>query len=184
MNKGDGMKKYIALFRGINIGGHHLLPMKELKTILEKHGAQNVRTYIQSGNAVFQHKAAGAAAFADKIGDAIQRSRGFRPYILLTDASALEKAIAENPFPEAEKDPKSLHVFFLASAPRKPDLDLLASIKTHTERFILKGAAFYLHAPEGVGRSKLPACVEKALGVAATARNWRTVCEIRNMAKE
>jgi len=177
------MKTYIALFRGINVGGNNLLPMNVLRAILEKLGAEQVKTYIQSGNAVFQHKAAGTAKFADKISAAIQESRGFKPYILLMEASDLEKAIAANPFPEGEKEPKSLHIFFLHSAPKKPDLATLESLKSKTERFFLKGKEFYLHAPEGVGRSRLAARAEKALGVAATARNWRTVLEIMDMAK-
>jgi uncharacterized protein (DUF1697 family) len=177
------MKTYIALFMGINIGGNNLLPMKELKAILEKLGSENVKTYIQSGNAVFHH-AAKSDELANKISVAVHKNSGFKPHVLLREPIDLEKAVAANPFPEAEKDPKHLHVFFLGSVPRKPDLDTLESIKIKSERFALKGKLFYFHAPDGVGRSKLAGRVEKALGVAATARNWRTVLKLLEMAKE
>jgi uncharacterized protein (DUF1697 family) len=91
--------------------------------------------------------------------------------------------MANNPFPEAEAEPSTLHLGFLASTPKSPDLKKLASIKTETERFQLIEDVFYLHAPEGVGRSKLAASSEKLLGVSMTDRNWRTVCKLREMAE-
>ena len=87
----------------------------------------------------------------------------------------------ENPYPEAETEPKSLHLYFLAAEPENPDLTKLHSLKTDTERFSLQGKVFYLHTPAGIGRSKMAAGVEKALGVPATARNWRTVNKIMAM---
>jgi uncharacterized protein (DUF1697 family) len=89
-----------------------------------------------------------------------------------------------NPFPEAESEPKTLHVYFLASSPECPDLDALEGIKGERERFVLKDEIFYLHAPDRVGRSKLAANAEKLLGVPATARNWRTVRKVMAMAKQ
>jgi uncharacterized protein (DUF1697 family) len=76
---------------------------------------------------------------------------------------------------------KSLHFFFLASTPAKPDLDALAKLKSSSEEFKLGKNVFYLHAPDGIGRSKLAAKVEKALGVPATARNWNTVSKLMVM---
>lgn len=178
------MKTYIALFRGVNVGGSNVLPMKELAALLETIGARGVKTYIQSGNAVFQHEAASPAQLSSRIGAAIQASHGFEPQILLLDVADLERAMASNPFPEAEAEPKSLHLYFLATAPQNPDLTTLDSIKQDFERFRLVGDVFYLHAPGGIGRSKLAAQVEKALAVAATARNWRTVCAVLAMAKQ
>lgn len=178
------MKTYIALFRGINVGGSNVLPMKDLAALLEQLGARGVKTYIQSGNAVFQHEAASPAQLSGRIGAAIQASRGFEPEILLLDVADLERAMAANPFPEAGSEPKTLHLYFLASAPQNPDLQTLEGLRQETERFELVGNVFYLHAPGGIGRSKLAARVEKALGVAATARNWRTVSAIMAMAKD
>jgi uncharacterized protein (DUF1697 family) len=95
----------------------------------------------------------------------------------------LERAMASNPYAEAESEPKSLHLYFLASEPQDPDLKTLESIRVDSERFALQGKVFYLHAPDGIGRSRLAARVEKALGVPATARNWRSVSKIVAMAK-
>ena len=177
------MKTYIAFFRGINVGGNNVLPMKELVTLLENLGSQSVKTYIQSGNAVFQNEEEDASLLSNRIRAAIKKSHGFEPQVLMLEPEEIERAVGSNPFPEAESEPKTLHVHFLASMPKNPDLGALESIKSDRERFALKDKVFYLHAPDGIGRSKLAAKAEKLLGVSATARNWRTVCKIMAMAK-
>jgi uncharacterized protein (DUF1697 family) len=176
-------KTYIALFRAINVGGKNVLPMKELVAVLEGLGARNVRTYIQSGNVVFESPEKDASRLASKMGQAIKKRFGFEPHVLLLELEDLERAIKKNPFPEAESDPQALHTGFLASAPQKPDLKALESLKTKSERFRLIDRVFCLHAPEGIGRSKLAAKAEKLLGVPMTDRNWRTVCKIQDMAR-
>ena len=177
------MKTYIALFRGLNVGGTNILPMNELVSVLEKIGARNVKTYIQSGNAVFQHEETNASLVSIKISAAIKKSHGFEPQVLLLELEEMGKAVESNPFPEAESEPKALHLYFLEAIPENPDFDTLASIKSNRERFALRDGVFYLHAPGGIGRSKLAARAEKLLGVSATARNWRTVRKILAMAK-
>lgn len=177
------MKTFVALLRGINVGGKAMLPMKELAAILGEIGCQNVKTYIQSGNAVFESTDKNAARLADRIGGEIKKRRGFAPHILLLELKDMERAINDNPFPEAETDPQSLHLGFLAAVPSSPDLKKLESLKSATERFQLGNHVFYLHAPEGIGRSKLAANAEKLLGVPMTDRNWRTVCKLLEMAK-
>lgn len=178
------MKTYIALVRGINVGGKGLLPMKELVAILESLGSQKVTTYIQSGNAVFQHKVGEASKLAGKTSAAIEKKRGFAPHVLVLDAKELKQAVDGNPFPEAEAEPKSLHVFFLDAKPAKATLKPLTVLKSDSERFELSGNVFYLHAPDGIGRSKLAANVERQLGVPATSRNWRSVCKLLEIANE
>ena len=178
------MKTYIALFRGINVGGHNVLPMKDLVTLLENIGAQNVKTYVQSGNAVFQSKETSAPMLSNTISATIKEDHGFEPQVLLLELEEMQKTVGSNPFPEAESEPKTLHLHFLASVPKDPDFDALESIKTDRERFVLKDSVLYLHAPDGIGRSKLAANAEKILGVSMTARNWRTVCKIMAMAKQ
>ena len=173
----------IALFRGINVGGNRQLPMAELRTMLEKHGCAEVRTYIQSGNAIFCSKASDYAGLAKRIGAAVAKSRGFEPRVLILTRSELEKAAAANPFPQASAKPQSLHLFFLADTPTKPDLKALAALKTLTEQFVLKGKVFYLYPPDGLGKSKLAEKAERLLGVDATARNWRTVTTLVEMAQ-
>lgn len=176
------MKTYIALLRGINVGGKNMLPMKDLVAVLESLGLQNIKTYIQSGNVVLQTKAADTAKLANTISAAIRKSYGFAPQVLLLASSALEEAIKANPYPAAEAAPNTLHVAFLAAIPPNLDLDALERIRAASERFQLAGNVLYLHAPEGIGRSKFAASMERLLGVPATSRNWRTVCKLMMMA--
>jgi len=178
------MKTYVALIRGINVGGKNLLPMKVLVPVLEDLGARRVMTYIQSGNAVFQGPDEDLSRLSGKITREIEKRRGFAPHVLLLKPADIERVIRKNPFPEAEGDPASLHIGFLASAPEKPDLKTLSRLKSESERFHLSDRVFYLHAPAGIGRSKLAAKAEHLLGVQMTDRNWRTVCKLREMAQE
>ena len=177
------MQTLIALFRGINVGGRNKLPMRALVAVLEDLGLTDVKSYIQSGNAVFHADGVDNAELSDAITTAIQERHGFAPQVLLLGISDLANAIAANPFPEAEVDPKSLHLYFLASLPAEPDLESLAEGQLASEQFALAGMVFYLHAPDGIGRSKLAANVEKAMGVPVTARNWRSVSKILELAE-
>ena len=178
------MEIYIALFRGINVGRTGSLPMKELAAILQELGCQNVRTYIQSGNAVFASPDQDADRLADAIGAKIKEQRGFEPQVLLLKRAEFEEAIAANPFPEAENDPQTLHLGFLTSPPPNPDLAAIEKIRAASERCRLIGRVFYLLAPEGIGRSKLAAKSERLLGVPMTDRNWRTVQALAAIARE
>jgi uncharacterized protein (DUF1697 family) len=176
------MNTYIALFRGINVGGKTVLPMKDLVEILEGLGCEKVRTYIQSGNAIFQcNKDRGRTIGKDTSSEILKRY-GFGPKILLIEEAALQDAIDNNPYETG--DGKALHFFFLDSHPAHPDLEQLMSIKARSEEFKLNKSIFYLHAPDGIGRSKLAAKVEQALGVPATARNWNTVSKLMAMVKQ
>lgn len=174
----------IALLRAVNVGGNHLLPMKEFVHLLESMGLTNVRTYIQSGNAVFQTKKSDVAVLAGKIKSRIKRDHGFAPETVVLTLNELKRAVAANPYPQADANPQSLHLVFLDSAPKKPDLAALEKLKQDSEHFALKGKAFYFYAPDGVGRSRLFARIEKSLGVTGTARNWRTVRCLLEMAQE
>jgi len=170
---------YIALLRGINVGGKNTLPMKDLTGILECMGYSDVSTYIQSGNAVFRSKTKCSNKTAIEIGSKIMESHGFTPKILLLEVSELKDAIENNPF--RAEDGKGLHFFFLEAKPNNPDLTKLMNLKSASEEFKLDGSVFYLLAPDGIGHSKLAAAVEKSMGVAATARNWNTVNKLISM---
>jgi uncharacterized protein (DUF1697 family) len=178
------MRTYVALFRGINVGGHNRLPMEDLVAAMESVGARDVATYIQSGNAVFRNEGTDASSLSDAIKAAIEGRHGFGPQVLVLESEKIERVVGSNPFPEAESEPKTLHAYFLAASPRHPDLDGLEDIKGDRERFILSDDVFYLHAPDGMGRSKLAANAEKLLGVPTTARNWRTVLRVMEMANQ
>ena len=175
------MNTLIALLRGINVGGHNKLPMKELIALLESVDLQNVKTYIQSGNVVFQTPRNDRAKLSEEISTAIGQRHGFRPQVMLLSMVDLETAVSQNPFPQATEEPKTLHFYFLETSPPTPDLAKLAAAQTDREQFALIDKVFYLHTPDGIGRSKLAAAVEKGLGVSTTARNWRTVSKILEM---
>ena len=175
------MNTYIALLRGINVGGNNKLPMKELVVVLQGLGLHNVKTYIQSGNVVFQSERTDRLNLPQEITAAIKASHGFAPAILLLDAAELHTAMQKNPFPEGEAEPKSLHFFFVDGEP-KINWDALERLKIANERYQLIGKVFYLHAPDGIGRSKLAENLGKGWGVNVTARNWRTVNEVMQMA--
>jgi uncharacterized protein (DUF1697 family) len=176
------MNTYIALFRGINVGGNHMLPMKDLKLVLEQNGCVDVRTYIQSGNVIFRSAMSDRARLAKRLSAAVSSSHGFEPRVLVLTRDELQSAVAGNPFTEAVENPKSLHLFFLAEPPKHPDLKSFEAMKAPTEHFELKGSIFYLHTPDGFGTSKLAERAMKLLGVEATARNWRTVTTLLDMA--
>ncbi|NNC37996.1 MAG: DUF1697 domain-containing protein [Hyphomonadaceae bacterium] len=176
------MTTWIALLRGINVGGNNILPMKELRALLEGEGFENIRTYIQSGNCVFMAGATDANELADKIAGRIERMFGFKPAVLVLKRQDLQQVVERNPFATLVKDPKTMHFSFLKSPATDPDLHALEAIKIDTEQFKLIDSVFYLYAPEGIGRSKLATQVEKKLGVPATARNLRTVLKLLELA--
>ncbi len=175
------MATYIALFRGINVGGKTVLPMKSLTTIMEEQGCRNVRTYIQSGNVVFD-SAKQAGKLGEQISSAISQVHGFKPKVWLLTEAELRDAIDHNPF-DTEVG-KALHFFFLESEAKRADLSILKPVQKESEKFKLHKKIFYLFAPEGIGRSKLAEKIGQALGVDVTARNWNTVNKLRLMVEE
>jgi len=177
------MKTWVLLLRGINVGGRNVLPMKELAVGLTSLKMLNVRTYIQSGNVVFQFKGKLPKTLNKRIADSIEERDGFRPGTFILSSEELEETIAANPFPEATGDPKSLHCFFLSEPVEKMPREQLNELASATEKWRLINQTFYLHAPDGVGRSKLAAGVEKTLGVPTTARNWKTVLKLSDMVR-
>lgn len=179
------MNTWVALLRGINVGGANRLPMAELRKLLERLGLEGVRTYIQSGNVVF-----GSAndntpgALGERIEATIEKHHGFRPRVLVLSEARFREALEANPFPEAEAEPKTLHLYFLGESPVDADATALEAVASPTERFRLGDRVLYLHAPDGFGRSKLASRAEALLGVPATARNWRTVTRLRKMIED
>jgi len=177
------MPIYIALFRGINVAGN-ILPMTELVSILESLSCQNVKTYIQSGNAVFSHPTADRVQLSSRITAEIQARRGFESCVILLTFAEIEAAMAANPFTHAVFNPSRLHLGFLASIPKSPNLQAIDKLRIPSESYQLIDRVFYLYAPDGIGRSKLAASTEKLLGVTMTDRNWNTVVKLVEMAEE
>ncbi len=174
------MNTWVALLRGVNVGGNNILPMKELKALLAGLGFCGVQTYIQSGNCVFQYEDADAALITQRIEDAIDQAFGFRPPVLVISAAALTAAINANPYPDA--DPKTVQLFFLFAPAPNADLAALEALRAETEQYHLTDPVFYLHAPDGIGRSKLVAKLDKFIPAQKTARNLRTALKLQDMA--
>lgn len=158
--------------------------MKQLKATLLGIDCQNVETYIQSGNVVLQHAQSTPHELSQLISGEIQRSYGFQPRILVLTLAEFQQAAANNPFQHAQAVPKTLHLYFLAAPVEKANFELMHAIKKDNESFELIGQVFYLHAPDGIGRSKLAEKVEKLLAVQATARNWSTVSKLMVLASQ
>jgi len=153
--------------------------MKDLRRIFHEQGFENVETYIQSGNVVYRGRKAQINNLSESLSCAIYQTHGFKPKVLILDAFFLKNAIKNNPF--NSHDEKFLHYGFLASTPQKPDFDLLNKFASNSEDFQLKNNVFYLSAPDGIGRSKLAQRIEKAMTVAVTGRNARTVNKLMSM---
>jgi uncharacterized protein (DUF1697 family) len=118
------------------------------------------------------------------IESALAEVRGVESRVLVLSENEFKQAIASNPFTRAEENPSTLHPFFLSRPPRSSDIESLNTLKAVSESFVLAGNAFHLNAPDGIGRSRLASRVERLLGVDATARNWRTVSKVLEMANE
>jgi uncharacterized protein (DUF1697 family) len=171
---------YVALLRGINVGGNNILPMQDFRELLAKLECTDVSTYIQSGNAVFNHSG-GATSLSAAISNSIEESFGFRPAVMVLAAKDFSAIAAENPFAKKVAEPKTLHIWFARGRIENADSERIAALAAKDETYHLTETAFYLHAPNGIGRSKLAAGVEKCLGVEGTGRNWRTVGKILEM---
>lgn len=176
------MRTWIALIRGINVGGHNRLPMKGLSQIFQAAGCQKVKTYIQSGNVVFNARVRSVGQFGDAIGRAIEKEYGFRPGIQLITAEALRTAIAANPYPEAASEPKSLHLGFLEGSPQKTHISDASRLLSDSESFTVIGSRLYVHAPDGIARSKFARGIDRAFRTSMTARNWRTITKLAELA--
>jgi uncharacterized protein (DUF1697 family) len=175
---------YAALLRGINVGGAKKVPMADLRTLLEGLGHGGVRTYLQSGQAVFASDHGEEESLAVELAGAIEKRFGFAVDVIVRDHAYL-KAIADGcPFPAAELEAKQLHVTYFSApvdAERFAEIDQAAYLP---EEFRLGDRALYLYAPNGLGRSKLAEHLSKPRlnkGVIATSRNWNTVVKLVEM---
>ena len=181
------MPTFVALLRGVNVGGR-TLPMADLRTLVEGLGCTGVRTYVQSGNVVFEGSGT-PAALAAGLAQAIAADRGFEVPVIVRRAGDLARTVAANPFvaegldPDAE--PRLFHVTFLGASPDPAAVaELVAATRPHhPDTFRWQGTDIYLHIPGGYGETKLTnALFERRLGVPATTRNWRTVTTLASMA--
>ncbi|MEU9477585.1 DUF1697 domain-containing protein [Streptomyces sp. NPDC048191] len=179
------MTTYAALLRGINVGGSKKMPMADLRTLLTGLGHTGVRTYLQSGQAVFTAGHGDEESLAAELTGAIEEHFGFAVDVLVRDHAYLTAVAEACPFPAADLEPRQLHVTYF-SAPVTPDryagIDQAAHLP---EEFRLGDRCLYLYAPEGVGRSKLAEALSRPRltrgGLIATSRNWNTVLKLAEL---
>jgi uncharacterized protein (DUF1697 family) len=178
------MNTYISFLRGINVGGHAKIKMKELSELYESFGFKNVKTYVQSGNVVFD-SAGESDKISKKIETGIQKQFGLDVKVMVRTPEEIKRIIKNNPFLKRKAiDIVRLHVIFLSEKPEPALIKDLKVNKKESEEFIISGSEIYLYFPEGMGTAKLqPGILEKKLNVAATARNWNTVNALAEMAK-
>ncbi|MCC6660919.1 MAG: DUF1697 domain-containing protein [Phycisphaerales bacterium] len=177
------MERFVALYRGINVGGRNPVKMDGLRAMHERLGHRAVESYIQSGNIVFSGKGP-AATIARMIAAEFARSFGFAARVIVVPGAAWGGAVRRNPYAgfSAER-PKTVHAGFCEGTPSVKGLEDLRQRTGGTEEFVVAGGVVYLHAPDGFGTSKFAAGMEKACGVPMTVRNWCTVEEIAEMIK-
>lgn len=171
------MISYIALLRGVNVGGHRKLPMAELRTHLLALGYRNARTLLASGNVVFDAPVADPAELEARLEADLRRAFGLSTDVLVRDPQAWGAVIDGNPYPEeARRDPSHLLVVALKAAPAAAVVRKLLDCHKGPERIhVPAGAsAAYVYYGEGMADSKLNL---KALGV-GTGRNWNTALKL------
>ena len=174
------MTKYIAFLRGINVGGHKLIKMDNLRGIFKSMGLSNIRTYIQSGNAGFETKESDKEHLKIKIEKHLKKKLGYHVPVLLRELSALENMLARDPFKGyTDNEQIKLYVCFLEKPPDKIPILPLINQKEGLELIkIIKTDAYLISHPIK-GRYGFPNnFIEQELQVISTARNWNTVVKI------
>lgn len=176
------MGRFVALLRGINVGGRAKVPMAELRALCGRLGWAGAQTYIQSGNVVFEAEGE-AAALEAALEEALGAKFGFTPAVMVRSAAQWQGSAAANPFPEAAAETPNLVLMGLTKLPVAAEADTaLEARAAHGERVALAGGALWFHYRAGVGASKLtPALIDRLAGSPLTARNWRTVQKIGEM---
>jgi len=180
------MAVLISMLRGVNVGAHNRIKMDELRELYQSLKLDDPRTFIQSGNVIFHTRQKNLSQIAKSIQDAIGKTFGFRPEVILRTTDELRKAVAASPFADRPSlEPGKILVTFLSAEPGREAHATLAALKGYPEELHLKGRELYIYFPNGAGTSKLPwSSVEKLLKVTGTARNWNSVIKMLAMAEE
>ena len=172
------MTRYVALVRGINVGGRAVMPMAQLRGAFSDLGCEDVQTYVQSGNVLFG-STAGAARLVPALEQRLGEDLGRPVRVVLRTRAQLVDVLGRNPLSGGGRDHAKLHVTFLAD---RPAPSLVAALDTGAylpEEFRVTTTAVYVHCPNGYGRAKITnSFFERALRVAATTRSLKTVTEL------
>jgi len=175
---------HVALLRGINLGGKNKLPMRELAAMFDDAGCGEVRTYIQSGNVVFDATARVAKTIPVAVAAAIRARFKLEVPVLVRTAAEMEAVVRDNPFLARGADVDTLHVMFLAGEPSAAQVAALDPARSPGDSFEVRGREVYLALPNGVARSKLTnAWFDSKLGTISTGRNWRTVQKLLELTR-
>ena len=176
----------VALLRGINVGGKNKLLMRDLAAMFSEAGCEDVRTYIQSGNVVFRAGSALARRVPVLIGEAIAARFGYRVPVLTRTAGELAAVILANPFLGVAAEVGQLgqlHVGFLADRPEAAAVDALDPDRSPPDEFAVVGREVYSYCPQGIARTRLTTrYFESKLSTTMTARNWKTVLKLHELA--
>ncbi len=173
---------YVALLRGINVGGKNKLPMKELAALFDNAGCSDVRTYIQSGNVIFSAAKSLAIRVPGLIARAILDRYGIRVPVVTRTSDELRDVARNNPFLNRGADEGKLHVAFIADRPDAEKVGALDPSRSRPDEFAVHGHEVYLHCPNGFARTRLTNdYFDRTLATTCTIRNWRTVLKLLEM---
>lgn len=177
------MEKYISFLRGINVSGKNPIKMELLKKIYAELQFENIQTYVQSGNVVFQFRKAAPGRLSEIISQKIRKELNMEVPVLVLRHGELKNIIANSPFADdAAKDTRYLHVTLLSQVPAMMDHSVFDAQKENGEAYLLAANAVYLYCPNGYGKTKLSnALFEKKLKTLATTRNWKTLLALLEM---
>ena len=191
------MTRYIALLRGINVGGNTKVSMPELKVLFESLGFESVKTYINSGNVGFDVKAGKSGVssphgsrgsmgeespLVEHIEQSILKRFSLPIQVMVRGKKAIETILSDNPFAGEWESHKEMHVLFMKDEMPKEKEGMLLEKQTTDERFAVRGREIYCHLRLGVADSLLgKGFIEKKLKVPITARNWRTVQKLAEL---
>lgn len=178
------MAAFIALIRGINVGGHKTVSMAAARELITGLGFANVRTLLNSGNVVFNGSRRTPAQVETLLEKELLKQLAVESHFFIRTAAEWEAIVAANPFPEAARlDPGHMVVMCLKKAPASSDVEALRQAIVGPETLRVEGRTAYLIYPAGMGTSKLTnAMIEKYLRTRGTARNWNTVMKLREIA--
>jgi uncharacterized protein (DUF1697 family) len=167
----------IALLRGINVSGRKIAHKADLKRAFESLGFQNVQTYAQSGNVIFDCKRAETAKMAEYIEDKVSEIFGFSSNVIIKTQRELQQIVENNPLVDrANVEPDKLHVTFLSDTPDETVASKLDVSLGQGEMFAIVDKEVYLYCPNGYAKTKLNnAMFEAKLKTLATTRNWKTI---------
>jgi len=174
------MTAYIALLRGINVGGHKKIAMADLRALLSRLGFEEPQSLLQSGNLAFRGKPQPIAKLEQLLESEIKKRLSVETMVVIRTAKELQAVVLRNPFPkEAEQDPGRLVVIFFRSAPAPEDVQSLLKSHKGPEVIRAEGREAYITYPDGQGTSRLTLpVIESAVKTKGTGRNWNTVMKL------